>query len=112
MAKKLKSLMPSLKEKKRYVLFEIISSEDKIRAPNPMKEVLEQVKKTMGIFDSAEAGLKSIKYKDGKGLIRVTTPLTDKLKASLLFIREIGTQQVIVKTIKTYGTIKKSNEVI
>ena len=103
----MKSLLPSLKEKKRYLVFEIIS-ENKITVSRPMNEIIKQVNKILGIFDSAEAGIMPVTYKNNKAMIKVSNQSVDKVKASLLFINEMGTQDIIIKSVGLSGILNKA----
>ncbi len=105
MPQKLKRLNPSLREKKRYLEFEVIS-EGKVR--NRLQEVVSKINEILGFYDSAEAGVMPVKYEGGKGIIRTSAKMLDKVRASFLFIKELGTEEVIIRSCKTYGTLKKA----
>ncbi len=107
MPKKLKGLMPSLKEKKRYLRIKI-HSKSVLKQKNPMNEIIQELKSLLGIFDSASAGLVPVKtdYKNSEVIIRTSAKSLDRVRSALLFIRRIGTDEVILQNIKTSGTIK------
>jgi len=110
MQKKIKGLMPSLKEKKRYLAIKINTFDDqKIYSTRPMNELVEKMKSVLGVFGSAEAGLMPVNFDSTKNIaiIRSSNKMIDKVKASLIFINELGTQQVILSTIKVSGMINK-----
>jgi len=114
MQKKIKGLMPSLKEKKRYLAIKINTFDDqKIYSTRPMNELLEKMRSVLGVFDSAEAGLMPVNFDSTKNIaiIRSSNKMIDKVKASLIFINELGTQQVILSTIKVSGMINKVKNV-
>ena len=113
MPKKIKGLAPSLREKKRYIKLEIIPVfEDKIYSPRPMTEVIKILKNKLGLFDAAKAGIVPVKYfsKSKKMILRVATNSLDKIRAILLFIDSIGTQQVIIRSIQVSGAVNKVME--
>lgn len=109
---KLKPLMPSLKERKRYLAFEIIS-EGPI---NEFKAVSEAIwSSVLGFLGELETGKAGIwimpeKWNEQKqrGLIRVNHRYVEKLKASLALVEEIQQNNVIVKSVGTSGIIKKA----
>ena len=101
--------MPSLKEKKRYVIFEVVPIDKKLNG-KPLYEVTNHIRESLGKFDSFEAGIMPIDYnsKANKGILRVNHKFVDKVKASLLFLSKIGNESVIVKSIGVSGLINKA----
>jgi ribonuclease P/MRP protein subunit POP5 len=108
MQKKIKSLLPSLKERKRYLAIKIEPIQGAI-IRNPTEEIVQKIKNLLGVFDSAEAGLMYLDYdnKNNISFIRCSASSLDKVRASLLFIDEIGTQKVILKSLKVSGMVDK-----
>ena len=106
--------MPTLKEKKRYLAFEIIS-EQKIK---DFREVSDQIMskslELVGNLGVAQAGIQILKEKWNpalqRGLIRVNHKHVDKLKAALTFIEKINNKEVIVKSIGVSGMLNKAEE--
>lgn len=110
MQKKIKGLMPSLKEKKRYLAIKINTMDDnKLYSTRPTNELIQKMKDVLGVFDSAEAGIMPVSFDSSKNIaiIRASNRMIDKVKASLIFINELGTQQVILSTIKVSGMVNK-----
>ena len=110
---KIKPLLPSLREKKRYVAFEIISKKN-INFLQASKTVFDAVLKYTGIKGLAEMGLIILKEKfnKNKGVLRVNTKKVDSLKSSLVLIKEIDKIPVIFKTLRVSGVLKKTNQII
>lgn len=106
--------MPSSKEKKRYLNIEVINAKtnDKIYlSPNKiMQELTQKINQNLGVYDAAGAGIIPIDYKENKALLRVSAKYQDRVKSTLLFIKEIGTQQIILTTKKVSGSINKARE--
>ena len=75
---KLKPLIPSMRERKRYLAYEIISKESLKK--DISSEMIKLVNKTLGLFDSAQSGILSVEYdqKTQKGLLKVNNKMTDK----------------------------------
>jgi ribonuclease P/MRP protein subunit POP5 len=108
MQKKIKSLLPSLKERKRYLAIKIEPMQG-IITRNPTEEIIQKIKNILGVFDSAEAGLMYLNYdsKNNISFIKCSASSLDKVRASLLFIDEIGTSKVILKSIKASGMVDR-----
>ena len=109
--KTIKPLLPSLKEKKRYVVFEILSSKD-IELEDANIAIKSQYKELFGEIDLGFAGLRKIKdqykKKEKKGIMWINHKYVDKLRYSMSFIEKIGNKKVIVRTIGSSGIIKKA----
>ena len=108
---KLKPLLPSLKEKKRYIVYEIIS--EKQFTPRDATAAIEKATKDfLGILGLSKAGIIILKerFKNNKGIIRVNRKKVDNLKSSLMLIKKINKQDVIVKTLGVSGILKKAEK--
>lgn len=106
MQKKIKSLLPSLKEKKRYIAIKVEPMQGSLTR-NPTEEIIHKIKNILGVFDSADAGLMYLDYDQKKNIsfIKCSASSLDKVRASLLFIDEIGMQKVILKSLKVSGMV-------
>lgn len=111
---KIKPLLPSQREKKRYLVFEIISK-NKIK---PFSEITNAIWKAVLTFagqtGAAKAGISVLqdKYNSSRqrGMIRVSHKMLDMLKAALTLIKEINKEPVIVRSLGTSGILKKAEE--
>lgn len=111
---KIKPVLPSLRGKKRYLVFEIIS-ENKIDNLNDISDsILGSCQKFFGEMGMAKAGLLMLNDKYNKekqkGIIKVDNKMVDNLKAALCFVKEIGDKKVIVKSVGVSGILKKAQE--
>ena len=108
---KIKAVLPSLREKKRYLVFEIISK-DKINPNKVSESILGSCKDYLGEMGMAKAGLLMLNDKynqeNQRGIIRVSNKMLNNLKAALCFVKEIDNQQVIVKSVGVSGILKKA----
>ena len=108
----MKPLLPSLKEKKRYVVFHIISNK---KFNNP-KKIFNAIKLSylnlFGQFGMAKAGIIFLKERyypeKQKGIIKIGNKYAHNLKTSFLFIKKIDNTSVIIRGIGVSGTIKKA----
>ncbi|MFQ5474805.1 MAG: Rpp14/Pop5 family protein [Candidatus Nanoarchaeia archaeon] len=112
--RKVKPLLPSLREKKRYLVFEVISNEE-IREFSSIKEAIWQSNLALlGELGMGEAGLWMLEDKwqqeEQKGIMRVNNKYIDKLRVSLSLIKEAEQKQVIVRSVGISGTLKKAQE--
>jgi RNase P/RNase MRP subunit POP5 len=107
----IKGLLPSLREQNRYILFEVISDK-KMEYPNIAKAVLQSCKAYMGIAGFARAGPMLIKNKWDKesqtGMLKVSRKYVDWAKASFTFIKKIQNSDVVVRSKKVSGILKKA----
>ena len=110
MVKKIKPLLPTLKEKKRYLAFRLIT-EQEISDFNKIKEsIVANAMNFMGKFNYSKAGIQVIDdcYKNQKGIIRINAKYVDEFKSSLLFLKKINDQKIIFQTIGLSGILKKA----
>ncbi len=112
--KGLKPLLPTLKEKKRYLAFEIISK-SRIKAFSEVsKAIWGSTLAYAGTKGTARMGIWVLpeKYNADKqrGLIRVTHRSLDELKASLALINQMEQQPVIVRSIGASGILAKAEK--
>ncbi|MBI5064841.1 hypothetical protein HZA97_01265 [Candidatus Woesearchaeota archaeon] len=109
---KIKALKPSLKEKKRYLVFEM-SSKQKIKAfRNVSKAIQYSYKELFGEIGLGEAGLIVLaeKYQEDnqRGVIKVGRKYLDHLRASLTFIQKIEEIETITQSIGASGSLKRA----
>ena len=100
--------MPTMKERKRYILFKVTSSSEVSKA-----EISEQVMKAclqfLGELGVANAGVQFLPetWKNNKGIIRVGHKYVDHIKASLALVKKIGNKKVTITCLKVSGNIGK-----
>ena len=103
---KLKPILPSLREKKRYVVFEAICDHkiDFARASSDIKKSAESLIGTLGM---AKAGIIVLenKWQDNRGIIKVSHKHVDAIKASFALAKSEG---VIYRSLGVSGILKKA----
>ncbi|MBN2422794.1 hypothetical protein JXB41_06195 [Candidatus Woesearchaeota archaeon] len=109
--KKNKPLLPSLKEKKRYLVFEVIS--EKEIYPDCVFDAIENsTGSLLGELDKGKSGIMILKKhyneKLKKGLIKVNYKYLDKLRFSLALINKIKRNNVIIRSAGASGILKKA----
>ncbi len=107
---KLKPVLPSLKEKKRYIVFEVISKGSITDLNSITKVIWQQTLSIMGQIQAAEAGIWLFPdcWNNNKGIIRVGHKYVDQIKASLAMIEKIEDNEAIVRTVGVSGTMAKA----
>ena len=110
--KKLKPLLPSLREKKRYIAFEVISK-DKADYSIIEKSILDSAKEYIGTLNLGKAGLMFLKNKYNKekqtGIIKVNNKYLDHLRVSLALVNN---QAMIIRSLGASGILKKLDKFI
>lgn len=104
-------LLSSLKQKKRYLAFEIIAETE--FSVSQVKEVVENALISflgqLGISKASPLFLKE-KYKNNRFIIKVNNKYVDECKASLTLIKKIKNNPVVVRSLITSGTLKKASQ--
>lgn len=109
--KKIKPILPSLREKKRYLGFEVISKAKLTNFEAVSAEIVRNTSKLLGDLNMAKAGIYIFpdKFKDNKGIIKVNNKYLDHLKASLALskmqMRSIGVSGMINKIEKKLAEV-------
>jgi ribonuclease P/MRP protein subunit POP5 len=110
-----KKVMPSLREKKRYLAFEIISRA-KVQKASAARAIKAGVLSYLGQLEAGKAGIMFLgecyDEDSNRGLLKVGHRHLDHLRASLCLIRDIDGQEAIVRSMFASGIIAKAKEVI
>ncbi len=102
-----KILPPTLRMRKRYIAFEIISNES-IEYQDFSNALMKVMLDLFGEKGTAEAHVWVIKnlYNDRRGVVRCRHDMVERVRIALSFIRIIGDVPVIIKVLGVTGTIK------
>jgi len=105
----MKPILPSLKEKKRYIVFEVISDK-KVSQREIGDGIRNNIAKFLGELGIAKAGFVLMKdtIKGNKGIIRTNVKYQDEVKMALALIKNLGKEKVIVNVIGVSGILKKA----
>ena len=111
---KLKPVLPSLREKKRYLVFEVISRQ-KFQDPRPVSDAILRCSSVLlGEIGAAKAGIMPLENKwnakNQRGMLKVGHKYSDAAKASLAFVREIGGHEAICMSIGLSGMLGKAEK--
>lgn len=104
--------LPSSREKKRYIVVEVIS-ESAIADPNSIKKaIIEKCLQCIGEFGVEKAKLKVLteRYNKEKQIIivRTTTKSMDEIKKIINMINKVENKKANVRTLGVSGILKKA----
>ena len=109
---KLKPILPSLREKKRYLVFEVISKEKISDADAVSGAILQSSLQFLGQRGTAKAGIVALNNKwdaeKQRGIIKVSHKHVDDVKASLVFAKKIEGKDAIIRSLGVSGVLKKA----
>jgi ribonuclease P/MRP protein subunit POP5 len=109
---KIKPILPSLREKKRYLVFEIISKNRIKSFPSISRAIWDYSLQFLGEKGVAQAGIWLLpdKYnpQTQRGLVRVNNKYVNDLKSVLTLIDQIENKEVIVRSVGVSGILKKA----
>ncbi len=112
--KKLKGLLPSLRERKRYIKFKVIS-EEPIEYSDLEAAIFNIFLDFYGELGFSKLSLKILKDlwngETQEGVIKCNNKSVDKVLAGLALLSRLGDVRVIFKIIKVSGTIRSLKEV-
>lgn len=107
----MKALLPSLREKKRYLAFEVLSDK-KLKESSVRQAVWNASLSYHGVKGTAQAGLVMVPEQwneaQQRGLVKVNHKQVDAMKAAMLFITHIEHQPAIVKSRGVSGVLRKA----
>ncbi len=110
---RIKPISPSLREKKRYLTYEIIS-QNKLSFNEAKSSIDSANLRFLGELSMAKYGIIHLDelYHENKGVLKVNHKYVNELKTSLALIRQINNDKVIVNTINISGMINKSKKML
>ncbi len=106
---RLKPVLPSLREKKRYIAFEILS-ENQLNYEDVERSMLEVSHSFLGELGCSKAGIRMMEdqYSNNKGIVKVSHKYVDHMKGVFTMIDHIKNNDVIVRSTKVSGILRKA----
>ena len=102
-------ILPSLRERKRYVVFRV-HSEEKLNYPAMKDAAWNSLLNWVGERELSRANVRIIRNlwdpKGQTGFIQCSPKAVDAVKTGLSLVHQIGDQRVIFQTLRVSGTIK------
>jgi RNase P/RNase MRP subunit POP5 len=95
----LKPLKPALREKKRYLVYEI-QTNDELDMFKAQHEIIKEIHKLLGIFDAAKAGIMPIKFdkETKRGIFKLNHTAVEQVRACFILISKIQNNQIQIVT--------------
>ncbi len=106
----IKPVIPSLREKKRYLVYEI-KTEKKIQLQEVKQEIEDKMLQFLGELGYGKAGIIILnEWQDNKGMLKVNTKYLNNVKTALSLITSIEGQRVLIKSIGVSGILSKAKD--
>ncbi len=96
-------VLPTLREKKRYLVFEVIGAASCDDAAAAVKRSFSTL---FGMVEAAGANIKSMKSQGNKCMLSVNRKYSDKLKAAMIMVKSIKSSAVILRSVGVSGSVK------
>jgi len=107
----MKPILPSMKEKNRYIVFQAESKYAQT-STEIKKAITDSVLNFLGELETAKSGFLIMKeFKKNKGIIKTNSKYVDKIRTSLSLVKSANNKKIKIKTIKVSGILKKAREV-
>jgi len=104
----LKPLLPSLKEKKRYITFEVLSDKE-ISQEEAYRSIEHNGREYLGSLGLSKASFLPLGiWKNNKGIIKIAHKEADNMKASLTLIKHINQKNVVIRSLGVSGVLNKA----
>ena len=103
----MKPILPTLKEKKRYIVYEVVS-DAKVSEKALEKEIMDNVSKFLGELGIAKSGFMLVETKENKGIVKTNVKYQDEVKMALSLIKNIGKEKAVINVIGVSGILKKA----
>ena len=100
---KLKALLPTMREKKRYIAFEALGKNVSQKAAH--QAISSELQRFLGEFGMAKAGVILLKdWVNGRGVLRVANSEVDTVKSAVMLAKG---KDFMFKTIAVSGSLDK-----
>ena len=105
----MKIILPTLREKKRYLAFDVVS-EEAFKTSEIKNAIKKESLKFLGEMEFGRAGIMMIGNTGKQGIIRVNNKYVNNLKTSLMLVKDVNNKKLTIKTTKVSGILKKLKE--
>ena len=109
---KLKPVLPSLREKKRYLAFEVISKGSITSFDAVSNAIWQSCTQFMGQLGTAKAGIMPLENKwngeKQKGIMKVSHKYVNHVKSAFIFASKIEGKDVIFRSLGVSGILNKA----
>lgn len=105
----MKRLLPSLRAKKRYLAFELIS-ESSVSRSDLIKEIMFSASSLLGDVATSKCDIRVLGFEDWKGIIQCSHTKVKETRASLTTLTRINGKRATLHVLGTSGTVKRATE--
>lgn len=105
----MKRLLPSLRAKKRYLAFELISEEPASRS-DIVREITSSASSLLGDVTTSDCDIKVLGFENGKGIIQCSYIRVKETRASMAALARINGKRATLHVLGTSGTVKRATE--
>lgn len=105
----MKRLLPSLRAKKRYLAFELIS-EAPVSRSDLVKEIMFSASSLLGDVATSKCDIKVLGFEDWKGIIQCSHTKVKETRASLATLTRVNGKKATLHVLGTSGTVKRATE--
>ncbi len=103
-----KPLLPVLRTKKRYIVYETISEEN-ISHTELFKAIKDSFRHYFGAFELGLSGLADTRISaKNKGILKVNNKYLDKLKTAIVLVKDINKKKAIIRVTRVSGMMQKA----
>jgi len=110
---KIKPILPSLREKKRYLVYEVIGNKN-FTINEIEKAIKDSYLSAFGELNIGKAGLiflnKKFNKEKQRGMIKVSNKCLENLRYSLALVKKINNNKAIVRSVGCSGIINKTRK--
>lgn len=103
----MKPLLPSLREKKRYVAYEVLA-DIPVTQEDAEAAITESARTLMGTLQFSQAAFEPVKWSKQRGIIRVNRQYVNHTKSALALTSTINNKKVLVRSLGISGMIGKA----
>ncbi|MEA3254497.1 MAG: Rpp14/Pop5 family protein [Candidatus Altiarchaeota archaeon] len=106
-----KPLIPTLRERNRYIAFELIS-DSRFRREEVVKAVWNTVLRFLGEYGASRTSLWIMDWNEEKqnGILKVNHNSVEEVRAALALLKDINKENCIPHVLGISGTLKKTRE--
>jgi ribonuclease P/MRP protein subunit POP5 len=106
----MKILPSSLREKKRYIAFEVISENGPVDRKMLLDELFFATQTLVGDLGSSEIGYRLMDFDGRRGIIKVNLNAVETARASMATVYSIKGSRAVIRVIGVAGTIRAAIE--
>ena len=108
-----KPLLPTLKEKKRYIAFQVLA-ERNVSFEESKKAIVQSAETLFGHVGVAKMGLSVLRprYEANKGILRVAHTHQHQARMALCFIDHVGREACSMRSLVSSGILKKAAQAL